>query len=295
MIRGSIVAIVTPFKDGAVDYGKLEELIEFHIESGTHGIVPVGTTGESPTLSHAEHEEVIKFTVDTVRGRIPVVAGTGSNSTEEALRLTEFAEQAGADAALVVTPYYNKPTQEGIYLHFRTLADGTSLPLILYNVPGRTVVNMEPETVERLFCDCKNVIGIKEASGSLEQASRIIFLCGEDLILLSGDDAVNYPLLTIGAKGFISVTANIAPADVSEMYNSFAMGEFEKAKELHYRLFPLNSVLFVESNPIPVKAALALMGKISPEIRPPLYELSGKNLEKLKREMKRFGLTKKTS
>ena len=291
MIRGSIVAIVTPFTDGAVDYGKLEELIEFHIDSGTHGIVPVGTTGESPTLSHAEHQEVIKFTVETVRGRIPVVAGTGSNSTEEALRLTKFAEDVGADAALLVTPYYNKPTQEGIYRHFRAIADKTSLPLILYNVPGRTVVNIEPETVERLFCDCENIIGIKEASGSLEQASRIIFLCGEDLILLSGDDAVNYPLLTVGAKGFISVTANIAPADVSEMYNSFAKGEFERAKELHYHLFPLSRVLFVESNPIPVKAALAVMGKISPEIRAPLYELSGENLEKLKRELENYGLT----
>ncbi len=291
MIRGSIVAIVTPFKDGAVDYGRLGELIEFHMDSGTHGIVPVGTTGESPTLSHAEHDEVIKFTVETVRGRVPVVAGTGSNSTEEALRLTKFAEQAGADAALVVTPYYNKPTQEGIYRHFRTIADETSVPLILYNVPGRTVVNIEPETVERLFCDCENVIGIKEASGSLEQASRIIYLCGEDLVLLSGDDAVNYPLLTVGARGFISVTANIAPADVAEMYNSFAKGEIERAKEFHYRLFPLNSVLFVESNPIPVKAALAVMGKISPEIRAPLYELSGENLEKLERELKSYGLT----
>ncbi len=291
MIHGSIVAIVTPFSDGAVDYGKLEELIEFHIESGTHGIVPVGTTGESPTLSHAEHEEVIKFTVEAVRGRIPVVAGTGSNSTEEALRLTRFAEQAGADAALVVTPYYNKPSQEGVYRHFRTIADKTSIPLILYNVPGRTVVNIEPETVERLFCDCESIIGIKEASGSLEQVSRIIFLCGEDLILLSGDDAVNYPLLTVGGKGFISVTANIAPADVSEMYNSFARGELEKAKELHYRLLPLSRALFVESNPIPVKTALAVMGKISPEIRAPLYELSGENLERLKRELESYGLT----
>jgi len=291
LIHGSIVAIVTPFRDDAVDYGRLEELIEFHMDSGTHGIVPVGTTGESPTLSHAEHEKVIKFTVETVRGRVPVVAGTGSNSTKEALRLTKFAEQAGADAALVVTPYYNKPTQEGICRHFRTIADETSLPLILYNVPGRTVVNIEPETVQRLFCDCENVIGIKEASGSLEQASRIIYLCGEDLVLLSGDDAVNYPLLTVGAKGFISVTANIAPADVAEMYNSFAKGEIERAKELHYRLFPLNSVLFVESNPIPVKAALAVMGKISPEIRAPLYELSGENLEKLERELKSYGLT----
>ena len=291
MIHGSIVAIVTPFKDGAVDYERLEELIEFHMDSGTHGIVPVGTTGESPTLSHAEHEEVIKFTVETVRGRVPVVAGTGSNSTKEALRLTKFAEKAGADAALVVTPYYNKPTQEGIYRHFRTIANEASLPLILYNVPGRTVVNIEPETVERLFCDCENVIGIKEASGSLEQASKIIFLCGEDLVLLSGDDAVNYPLLTVGARGFISVTANIAPADVAEMYNSFARGEIERAKELHYRLFPLNSVLFAESNPIPVKAALAVMGKISPEIRAPLYELSEENLERLKRELENYGLT----
>ena len=290
MIHGSIVAIVTPFKDGAVDYGKLEELIEFHIENGTHGIVPVGTTGESPTLSHSEHEEVIKFTVEAVRGRIPVIAGTGSNSTEEALRLTKFAEQAGADAALVVTPYYNKPTQEGIYRHFRTIADKTSVPLVLYNVPGRTVVNIEPETVERLFYECENIIGIKEASGSLEQASRILFLCGEDLILLSGDDAVNYPLLTIGGKGFISVTANIAPADVSEMYNSFARGDIGKAKELHYRLLPLSRVLFVESNPIPVKAALAVMGKISPEIRPPLYELSGKTLKRLKSELNKYGL-----
>ena len=291
MIHGSIVAIVTPFRDGAVDYGRLGELIEFHMDSGTHGIVPVGTTGESPTLSHSEHEEVIKFTVETVGGRVPVVAGTGSNSTEEALRLTKFAEQAGADAALVVTPYYNKPTQEGIYRNFRTIADETSLPLILYNVPGRTVVNIEPETVERLFCDCENVIGIKEASGSLEQASRIISLCGEDLVLLSGDDAVNYPLLAVGGKGFISVTANIAPTDVAEMYNSFAKGDIERAKELHYRLFPLNSVLFVESNPIPVKAALAVMGKIGPEIRAPLYELSGENLEKLERELKSYGLT----
>lgn len=290
MIHGSIVAIVTPFSDGAIDYEKLEELIEFHIESGTHGIVPVGTTGESPTLSHAEHEEVIKFTVEAVRGRIPVIAGTGSNSTMEAIMLTKFAEQAGADAALVVTPYYNKPTQEGIYRHFRTLADRTSLPLILYNVPGRTVVNIEPETVERLFCECENIIGIKEASGSLEQASRILFLCGEELILLSGDDAVNYPLLTIGGKGFISVTANIAPADVSEMYNSFARRDVGKAKELHYRLLPLSRALFVESNPIPVKAALAMMGKISPEIRPPLYELSGKNLKRLKSELNKYGL-----
>jgi len=291
MIHGSIVAIVTPFdKDGFIDYGKLEELIEFHISSGTHGIVPVGTTGESPTLSHIEHEQVIEFTVRTVRKRIPVIAGTGSNCTNEALLLTRFAERAGADAALVVTPYYNKPTQEGIYTHFCTIAGMTSLPLILYNVPGRTVVNIEPDTMERLFCEHENIIGIKEASGSIEQASRMIFLCGEELILLSGDDAVNYPLLAVGGKGFISVTANIVPKDVADMYNSFVSGEFKRSKELHYKLLPLNIALFLESNPIPVKAALALMGKISPEIRPPLYKLSGKNLLELKKALKRYRL-----
>ena len=290
MIHGSIVAIVTPFADGEVDYRRLEELVEFHVESGTHGIVPVGTTGESPTLSHAEHKEVVKFTVGAVGGRIPVVAGTGSNSTQEAVEFTKFAEKAGADAALVVAPYYNKPTQEGIYRHFRTLAGETSLPLILYNVPGRTAVNTEPETVERLFSDCENIIGIKEATGSLEQASRIIHLCGEEFTLLSGDDAVNYPLLAIGARGFITVTANIVPGDVAELYDSFRRGDIEEARRLHYRLLPLNSVLFVESNPIPVKAALALMGKIEPDIRAPLYPLSGGNLEKLETEMRAYGL-----
>ncbi len=290
MIHGSIVAIVTPFADGEVDYRRLEELIEFHVESGTHGIVPVGTTGESPTLSHAEHKEVVRFTVGAVGGRIPVVAGTGSNSTQEAVEFTKFAEKAGADAALVVAPYYNKPTQEGIYRHFRTLAGETSLPLILYNVPGRTAVNTEPETVERLFRDCENIIGIKEATGSLEQASRIIHLCGEEFTLLSGDDAVNYPLLAIGARGFITVTANIVPGDVAELYDSFKRGDVEEARRLHYRLLPLNGVLFVESNPIPVKAALALMGKTEPDIRAPLYPLSGGNLEKLETELRAYGL-----
>ena len=290
MIHGSIVAIVTPFADGEVDYRRLEELIEFHVDSGTHGIVPVGTTGESPTLSHAEHKEVVRFTVGAVGGRIPVVAGTGSNSTQEAVEFTKFAEKAGADAALVVAPYYNKPTQEGIYRHFRTLAGETSLPLILYNVPGRTAVNTEPETVERLFHDCENIIGIKEATGSLEQASRIIHLCGEEFTLLSGDDAVNYPLLAIGARGFITVTANIVPGDVAELYDSFKRGDVEEARRLHYRLLPLNSVLFVESNPIPVKAALALMGKTEPDIRAPLYPLSGGNLEKLETELRAYGL-----
>ncbi len=290
IIQGSIVAIVTPFEGGEVDYDRLEQLIEFQIENGTHGIVPVGTTGESPTLTHAEHKQVIEFAVEKVGGRIPVVAGTGSNSTMEAIKLTKFAEDTGADAALVITPYYNKPTQRGIYQHFRSIAEKTSLPLVLYNVPGRTVVNIEPETVAHLFNDCKNIVGIKEASSSLEQASRLIHLCGEELILLSGDDAVNYPLLTIGARGFITVTANIVPSDVSEMYNTFKEGEVDKAKDLHYKLLPLNRALFVESNPIPVKAALALMGKIKPEIRAPLYELSDKNLVTLRETLSEYGL-----
>ncbi|NIP29759.1 MAG: 4-hydroxy-tetrahydrodipicolinate synthase [Candidatus Dadabacteria bacterium] len=290
MIHGSIVAIVTPFLNGEVDFEKLGELIEFQIENGTHGIVPVGTTGESPTLSHKEHKEVIKFTVEAVNKRIPVVAGTGSNSTTEAVKLTEFSKNVGADAALIVVPYYNKPTQSGLYKHFNQIANEVDIPIILYNVPGRTVVNMLPETVARLANDCKNIIGIKEASGSLEQATEILNLCGKDFILLSGDDALNYPLLSIGGKGFITVTANIAPGDVAQMYNSFSMNNIEEAKSIHYKLLPLNEVLFLESNPIPVKAALNLMGFISSEIRAPLYPLSEDNISKLKTALNEYGL-----
>ena len=290
MIYGSIVAIVTPFLNGKVDFEKLGELIEFQIEKGTHGIVPVGTTGESPTLSHQEHREVIKFTVEVVDKRIPVIAGTGSNSTNEATELTKFAKNSGADAALVVAPYYNKPTQEGLYKHFKQISDEVDIPIVLYNVPGRTVVNMHPETVERLAKNCKNIIGIKEASGSLEQASKILNLCGRDFTLLSGDDSVNFPLLAIGGKGFISVTANIAPKDVADLYNLFVKNNFVKAMELHYKLLPLNEILFVEPNPIPVKFALNLMSLISPEIRPPLYSLSQENAHKLKSILKKYGL-----
>ncbi len=290
MIHGSIVAIVTPFINGEVDYDKLGELIEFQIENGTHGIVPVGTTGESPTLSHEEHREVIKFTIEQVNKRIPVIAGTGSNSTREAINLTRFAKGAGADAALVVSPYYNKPTQDGLFNHFKTIADEVDIDIVLYNVPGRTVVNINPETIAKLTGECANIVGVKDATGSLENVSKIIHLCGEGFIVLSGDDAVNFPILTVGGNGFISVTANIVPKDVADLYNLFAENNIEGAKNLHYKLLPLNELLFVESNPIPVKAALNLMGKINSEIKPPLYEMSASNKDRLKKAMKEYGL-----
>ncbi|HSE83485.1 MAG TPA: 4-hydroxy-tetrahydrodipicolinate synthase [Thermodesulfobacteriota bacterium] len=290
MLHGSIVAIVTPFKNGQVDDGALKELIEFQIENGTHGIVPCGTTGESPTLSHEEHEYVIELTVKAVKKRVPVIAGTGSNSTDEAIRLTRFAEKVGADAVLSVVPYYNKPTQEGLYLHFKHIASAVNIPIILYNIPGRSGVNMTPETIARLAKDCKNIIGVKEATGSLQQGSKILYLCGMDFILLSGEDAINFPLLAVGGRGFITVTANVAPRDVAELYNTFMRGEIDQARELHYKLLPLNEAMFIETNPIPVKAALSIMGKIRGEFRLPLCPMAPSNYEKLKTALKEYGL-----
>jgi 4-hydroxy-tetrahydrodipicolinate synthase len=290
MIHGSLVAIVTPFKNGRIDEDALKKLIEFQIENGTHGIVPCGTTGESPTLSHEEHEYVIELTVKTVRKRVPVVAGTGSNSTKEAIRLTRFAEQIGADAALLVVPYYNKPTQEGLYLHFKQIASQVRIPIILYNIPGRSGVNMNPETIHRLARDCRNIIGVKEASGSLAQASKILYLCGKDFLLYSGEDALNFPLMAIGARGFITVTANVAPRDVADLYDLFAKGEYEKAKDMHYQLLPLNEALFLETNPIPVKAALSMMDKIAYEYRFPLCQMSEKNYQELRTALTDYGI-----
>jgi 4-hydroxy-tetrahydrodipicolinate synthase len=290
MIHGSIVAIVTPFKNGDIDENALKDLIEFQIENGTHGIVPCGTTGESPTLSHEEHEYVIELTVKAVKKRIPVVPGTGSNSTDEAIRLTKFAEKVGADAALSIVPYYNKPTQEGLYLHFKKIASQVKIPIILYNVPGRTGVSIAPETIARLANDCKNIIGVKEATGSVQMASRILYLCGMDFIVLSGEDAINFPLLTIGGKGFITVTANVAPRDVAGLYNFYVRGEFNQARELHYKLHPLNEAMFIETNPIPVKVALSIMGKVRNEFRLPLCPMALGNLEKLKTALKQYGL-----
>jgi len=292
MIHGSIVAIVTPFRNGKVDEDALKNLIEFQIENGTHGIVPCGTTGESPTLSHEEHEYVIELTVQTVKKRVPVIAGTGSNSTKEAIRLTRFAKEIGADAALIVVPYYNKPTQDGLYLHFKQIATQVDLPIILYNIPGRSGVNMAPETIARLAGDFKNIIGVKEAAGSIPQASKILQLCGMDFLVLSGEDALNFPLLAVGARGFISVTANIAPKDVADVYNLFSAGEFEKAKDMHYKLLPLNEALFIETNPIPIKAALSMMDKIKYEYRLPLSEMTEAHYQELKNTISDYGLIK---
>lgn len=289
MFKGSMVAIVTPFKNGAIDEKALGDLIEFHIKNGTDVIVPCGTTGESATLSHEEHHRVVEFTVKTVNKRIPVVAGAGSNSTSETLELTRYAKKAGADGVLLITPYYNKPTQEGLYRHFTNVADSVDIPVILYNVPGRTSVNMLPATVARLR-EHKNIVGIKEATGDMKQVSEIIRLCGRDFDVLSGDDFTTLPLLCLGGVGAISVTANIAPADCAAMFDAFFAGNMPEALKRHYKLEPLHGPLFIETNPIPVKTALALMGKIAEEFRLPLCPMADANKDKLKKALKEYGL-----
>ncbi len=295
MFKGSIVAILTPFQNGRVDETALSKLIEFQIKNGTTGIVPCGTTGESPTLSTAEHERVIELCLKFTAKRIPVIAGTGSNSTEEAISLTRHAAQAGADAALIVSPYYNRPTQKGLYLHFKAIADAVDVPIILYNIAGRTGVNIEPAIIQKLANDCKNIIGVKEASGSLDQMANIRHLCGEKFILLSGDDALTLPLLSIGGAGVISVVANIVPKDVSDMVHAFEKGDPQKAQRLHEKLYPLIKAMFLETNPIPVKTAAGLMGLCQPDLRLPLCEMGEENLAKLKKALKDYGLMKTKS
>ncbi len=289
MFSGAIVAIVTPFKKGKVDERSLRELIEFQIKNGTDGIVPCGTTGESSTLSHEEHDRVIEITIDAVKKRVPVIAGTGSNSTDEALRLTRHAHEAGADGALMVCPYYNRPTQEGLYQHFKIIAESVPIPIVPYNIPSRTGVNLMPETVARL-AKISNIVGIKEASGSLKQMQDVISLCGDKFDVLSGDDFFTFPLLAIGGRGVISVVSNIVPADMAAMIDAFEGGDIKRAKELHHNLVPLIDALFIETNPVPVKAALSMMGKISYDVRLPMYKMSDSNYEKLKAVMKNYGL-----
>ncbi len=290
MLHGSIVALITPFKKNfSVDNSALERLIEFHLKSGTHGILSCGTTGESATLSHDEHKTVIEKTLKLCAGKLPVIAGTGSNSTEEAVDLTRFAEKAGADAALVVVPYYNKPSQEGLFVHFGAIASKVGIPIILYNVPGRSVVNLLPETVARLNDKYKNIVGIKEAS-SVEQASKVIHLCGKDFSLFSGDDAVNFPLLSLGSKGSISVTANVAARDVANMHTLYDKNEIPRARKLHYKLLHLNEAMFLESNPVPVKTTLSLMKMDSGVFRPPLCRISPAKKRILVRALKDYGL-----
>jgi len=291
MFKGSLVAMITPFtKNDEVDEKGIKELVEFHIKNGTNGIVPCGTTGESPTLSHEEHQRVVEVTIKAVAGRVPVIAGTGSNCTQETLDLTSHAKEAGADGALIITPYYNKPTQKGLYLHFKKIAEEVDIPIVIYNVPSRTGVNMLPETLAEL-AELKNIIGVKEASGNLDQMTQIIELCGDKITLLSGDDKLLLPVLSIGGKGVISVVANIIPYEVSNMIKEFENGNYQKAKEIFLsKVYPLSNAMFYETNPIPVKTSAQLMGLPSGSLRLPLSPMSENNLLKLKVDLTKFGL-----
>ncbi len=290
--RGSFVAMVTPFKNGTVDETKVRELVEFHVAHGTDGLIPCGTTGESPTLSHDEHKRVVEAVIGAARGRIRVVAGTGSNSTAEAIDLTTHAEKAGAAGALVVNPYYNKPTQEGLYRHFRAVAESVAIPILVYNIQSRTAVNVETATLERLVRDAMNVAGVKEASGSLDQMSQVIAACGPDFSVLSGDDNLTLPLLAIGGHGVVSVIANLLPRETAEMVHAALDGDWKRARDLHYRLFPMARAAFLETNPIPIKEAMAMAGMIEPEFRLPMCRMSDANRERLRAVLTQYALVK---
>ncbi len=289
MFSGVLTALVTPFNDGVLDERALAELVELQIEAGVDGLVPCGSTGESATLSHAEHRRAVEVVVAVARGRVPVVAGTGSNSTQEAIELTRHAKEAGADGALLISPYYNKPTQAGIVAHYAEIARETGLPLIVYNIPGRTQSNILPETMARL-ADIEQVVGVKEASGDLQQVAKVIALCPDEFSVLAGDDALTLPMLALGGEGVISTSANVAPSEMVEMGRAWRAGDVERARALHYRLLPLFEVLFCETNPIPVKAAMALRGLVGEEIRLPLTPITQPNRERLQVVMKELGL-----
>jgi 4-hydroxy-tetrahydrodipicolinate synthase len=282
MFTGVITALVTPFRADALDEDALRRLVNEQIAAGVDGLVPVGTTGESPTVTVEEHIRIIKIVIEEAKKRVPIIAGTGANSTREAIELSRAAKQAGADGMLQVTPYYNKPTQDGLYRHFKAILDEVPLPTVLYNVPGRTACDLLPETIARL-CDLPQVVAVKEATGSAQRAAQILSRCGDRLVVLSGDDATAFALYALGAKGCISVISNVVPGDMAAMWDAAAAGDWAKARALHYKLFALSEGLFVEANPIPVKAALAMMGKIADEIRPPLYPMTGPNRDKVKK------------
>jgi 4-hydroxy-tetrahydrodipicolinate synthase len=293
MFSGSMVALITPFKDGNVDWQSLEALVEFHIQSGTHGIVPCGTTGESSTLSHQEHDAVIKAVIKDVNKRLPVIAGTGSNSTDEAVRLTREAEKSGADGALMISPYYNRPTQEGIYQHYKKVASEVGIPIIIYNIPGRTGSKIEPETLARL-AEIKNIAGVKEATGSVDQAIDVIRLCGDNLAVYSGADTLTFSLMGLGGKGVISTVANVAPREMAQLTEACLNREWERGRNLQLQLTPLIRSLFIETNPIPVKTAASLMGKCTNELRLPLTQMAEGNFKKLQQAMVDFGLIKQS-
>jgi 4-hydroxy-tetrahydrodipicolinate synthase len=289
MFKGSLVAIVTPFVNGKLDEKRFNSLLEFQIKNGTSGIVPCGTTGESATLSLKEHERVVEITVQTVAGRVPVIAGAGSNNTAEAIRLTRYAKSAGADGVLLISPYYNKPTQKGIYLHFKAIAEEVDIPIVLYNIASRTGINIEPDTVAKL-AQIKNIVAIKEASGNLSQMAQIVKVCGDNIALISGDDALTLPVLSIGGIGVISVVANIVPAQTAQLIKLFEDGKIKEAREVYYQLLPLVKAMFIETNPGPVKQALGMMGLVKPELRLPLSPMLPDNEEKLRQVLKKYGL-----
>lgn len=290
LFHGVITALVTPFKNGKVDESAYRALIEHQIEAGIHGLVPCGSTGESATLSMAEHEQVIEICIDQVKGRVPVLAGAGSNNTVEAIALTKSAKAAGADGALLLTPYYNKPTQEGLYQHYSAIANAVDIPLVPYNVPGRTGCNMLPPVVGRLAKDFPQIVGIKEATGDLVQGCEVIEACPESFLVLSGDDLTALPLIFMGGAGVISVTSNIVPEKMVEMYNAFEDGDFKKAVSIHHKLLPLHRAMFIETNPQPVKTALSMMGQMEADLRLPLCAMSKENTAKLASILKEFEL-----
>lgn len=287
MFEGSIVALITPFNNGQIDYKKLKELVEFHCKNGTNGIVPCGTTGESATLSFEEHERIIAEVVDMAQGRIPVLAGAGSNNTAEALRLARHAKKVGAKGALLITPYYNKPTPEGLYRHYKSIAEEVDIPIVIYNVPSRTGISILPETVARL-AEMKNIVGIKEASGNIDQITQILQMC--NIAVLSGDDSLTLPIMSIGGKGVISVVANVVPSDVALLARYCLEGNYDAARQYHHKLFPLSRSMFIETNPIPVKTAMKLLGRLNGEMRLPLCEMSKENEHKLSSALKSYGL-----
>ena len=290
--RGSIVPLVTPFRDGtrSVDEAGLAALIDWQIESGSHGVSVTGTTGEPSALTTAERERVIQVAVEAVNKRVPFVAGTGSTNFDETMRLTRFAQKAGADAVLIVTPYYSRPSQEGLYRHFKGVADSVDLPVILYNIPGRTAVNLEIDTVARLRENCKNVIGVKESNKDFEHINRLLGKLGRDFLVYSGIELLCFPVLAIGGAGYVSATGNVLPKEVARLYDLVAADKWKEARDLHYYLMPLNDAMFIEINPVPAKTALGMMGKISPEVRLPLAPPSPENEAKLRAVLAGYGL-----
>ena len=290
MIHGTITALITPFKNGTIDEEAYRAHIEWQIEQGVHGVSPCGTTGESATMTHAEHEEAIRICIDQVKGRVPVIAGAGSNNTAEAISLTRFAKEAGADAALLISPYYNKPTQEGIFRHYKAVSDAVDIPMFVYNVPGRTGSNVLPETQGRMARELKNVVGCKEATANLIQVSDILENTPDDFTLLSGDDFTVLPTYALGGKGVISVTSNILPRMMADLCEACERGDYAEARRLHYELEPMNRVMFAESNPIPCKTALVLMGRMQEEFRMPLCPASDKTKQLLRETLAKYGL-----